>query len=340
MKLFERNALSNMKDGIAAFVIPFWSSGNEVYMNYLNQAVSSIMKQTDSRFHIYIVDDCSDEPSVKKSLTELEKGNEKITVLYAKENKGPGTARNIGVRQAATDGCPFICFLDSDDMANEKRVETSRKIFLEKEDVDVVYSTFSVVSEVNEPVLREKLVEGVKIILSDMENRPLYGEDTWKSIVVERDNLTIPSALNVRTELAFAVPFPEHVRFHEDTYTWLRYSGIGGNFYYEESIASLYRIPQNKKGSESRERAGGIEEFNRMRCKIIMQGLESAMEYAQQRGQVAEEEKDDYRVRFLLNVASMIAVEGTLNVSQELVDWAKRINDEKWQMYYKNYFAE
>lgn len=338
MKLFERNDELSIMENDAAFVIPFWSSGSEEYFDYLKQAVDSIYRQTDSRFHIYIVDDCSDNPLVKKELLELEKSSDKVSVIFAPENKGPGTARNIGTRQAIKDGCAFICYLDSDDMAHERRVEVARRILAEHKEVDVVYSTFHVVDEKNEFVPKDNLVEGVKIILNDMQNRPLNGQDAWKSIVIERDNLTIPSALNVRSELASKVPFPEHVRFHEDTYTWLRYSGIGGCFFYEESIPSLYRIPQNKKGSESRERAGGIEEFNRMRCKIIMQGLESAMEYAERRGEVLEEEKDEYRVRFLLNVASMISKEGTTNVVNELIEWAGNINNETKNQFYDLYF--
>lgn len=82
--------------------------------------------------------------------------------------------------------------------------------------------------------MKEKLVEGIRVTLKDLANRPLYGYDSWKDIATERDALTIPSALNVRTELAYAVPFPEHVRFHEDTYTWIRYAG--GYVFYLDSI--------------------------------------------------------------------------------------------------------
>lgn len=331
MKLFEKNMKLDVEHGNAGFVIPFWSKEMNERIDYLNDAVDSIMKQSDQKFHIYIVDDDSPSEEVKDYLRELEKHNEKITVIFANDNKGPGRCRNLGIKAAYKDNCPFICFLDSDDMAHKDRVAVARKKFLEEEEVDIVYSHFDVVDEKNQPVEFSKLIEGIKIILTDMETRPLYGYDVWKSIVVERDNLTIPSALNVRTELAIEIPFPEQYRFHEDTYTWLRYSGYGAYVYYENSIPSLYRVPQNKAGSESRDRAGGIEEFNRMRCRIIIEGLSDAMDFAMKRGQVKEDEKMDYKIKFLLNVASMIAKEGTMNVVNELVEMASQLDKDKFE---------
>lgn len=340
IKLFNRNEKFHMEEGMAAFIIPFWSEGKTERIEELEQAIGSIMCQSDEKFHIYIVDDNSPDLEVRKNLVRIEQSNPKITVIFANENKGPGAARNLGINQAYRDHCPFICFLDSDDLSHPNRVEEARKKFLEQEEIDVVYSTFQVVDEENKPVMQEKLVEGIRVTLKDLANRPLYGYDTWKSIATERDALTIPSALNVRTELAYAVPFPEHVRFHEDTYTWLRYAGAGGNVFYLDSIPSRYRIKQNARGSESRERAGGIEEFNRIRCRVIMQGLEFAMDDAKRRGQVEDKQMDDYKIKFLLNVAAIISKEGTLNVVEELINWAKSISSEKYELYCEQYHIQ
>lgn len=340
MKLFNQNTEFDMVNAKAAFVIPFWSEGKKEWFVYLNEAVESIMCQTDQNFHIYIVDDHSSSEEVKEQLRRLERENSKITVIWAKKNKGPGAARNLGIRQAYADKCPFVCFLDADDMAHPQRVEAARNIFIKDNEIDVVYSAFQVVDENKNLVEQEKLVEGIKRNLKDLAQKPLYGYDTWKFIATEWDNLTIPSALNARTELAYAVPFPEHVRFHEDAYTWLRYAGAGADIFYLDSIPSRYRIVQNAKGSESRERAGGIEAFNRLRCQVIMEGLELTMDDAKKRGQLEEDKRNDYKIKYLLNVAAILKKEGTLNIMEELLSWAKQISENKFELYKKQYFIE
>src|SRR5947207_15416815 len=44
-------------------------------------------------------------------------------------NRGPGACRNRGVAAAVGEECPFVSFLDSDDVADLQRVEAAREIF-------------------------------------------------------------------------------------------------------------------------------------------------------------------------------------------------------------------
>ena len=89
---------------------------------------------------------------------------------------------------------------------------------------------------------------------------------------MDRDNLTIPSSLSVTTRMAQAVPFPEDARFHEDMHTWLRYSASGADILFTPDTPSRYRILTADKGSSSRERAGGIDAYNRLRANSFQAG--------------------------------------------------------------------
>jgi len=324
--------------GKAAVIIPFWDDGQSFRMQYLNQTLSSILEQTDTNINIYIVDDCSGYEKTRENLEQLSDKHPNLFVLYAPENKGPGVARNLGIARAYQDGCPFISFLDADDMFDKDRIRQIRQTFINDSKIDIIYTNFIAVDEENVPVSTDNLVESIKQIQNYMKSAPLEGYDVWKELAVTRDTLTIPSALSVRTELAYKVPFPKGVRFHEDSHTWLRYSAYGANVKYLDGVETRYRVPQKSSaGSESRERAGGRESFNRLGTEVITDGLNQALNYAVDRNIITENDKDYYRVRLLLNLASIIEKEDTPIVVKELLVKAeklsKQIFDENKNLY-------
>lgn len=331
------NYLQQFETGPAAFVIPFWSDGKSYRIKYLDQSLTSIFEQTDNNWKIYITDDASTSQSAKNYLSHLENSSKKIKIIYSDTNTGPGAARNKSIRQAYLDNCPFICFLDSDDIASKTRVAEVRKIFIKDPESSVVYSSFKVINEDNELVPYDNLIEGLKIILHDLTDNPLEGFDIWITLATEKDTLTIPSALNVRTSLAYTYPFPEFARFHEDTHTWLRYSASGAKIVYNPNIPSLYRVPQRSSGSESRDRAGGREAFNRLRSQIIMKGLEEAIELGWKRGIISGDQALEIKTRYLLNVAAMIKKEGTINVAQDLILQAQVISKAHFELFKDKY---
>jgi len=327
----------SMESGDAAFIIPFWSDGKPHRVKYLNQTLESIFGQTDKNWKVYLIDDASPYEPDKAYLKELEEKDKRINVIFSKNNTGPGAARNKGIQAAYREQCPFVCFLDSDDIAASNRAEEVRKVFLSDRDASVVYSSFNVIDEDNMLVPEDKLLEGIRIIISDMKTRPLEGYDSWIDIATERDTLTIPSALNAKTQLAVRYPFPEHVRFHEDTHTWLRYSAAGAKMVFLPQIPSKYRIPVKAAGSESRERAGGIEAFNRLRVETIMQGLDEAINIAQRRNAIDCSKGLEIKTRFCLNVASIIKDEGTIGIAKELLEQARYISKEYFDTFKDKY---
>jgi hypothetical protein len=313
-------------NGPAGFVVPFWTDGKPKRLRYLREALDSIAAQTDPNYLVFVVDDHSTAKADHLALAEWARVDARMRLVWAPDNRGPGRCRNLGVQEALRAGCPFVCFLDSDDRAHPRRVERVRGAFRDTTDVDVVYSTFSVIDEEGATVPRDRLINGLRIILRDLDTHPLEGRDIWITLACERDTLTIPTALNVRMSLAAAVPFPEQFRFHEDTHTWLRYSARGAMMKYDPEIPSQYRVPQMSQGSESRERAGGIEAFNRLRAQVILQGLREAVGMGEARGIIDKEGGMEVQVRYLLNVASMIRREGSMTVASDLVRQAKDLS--------------
>tara|TARA_R110002126_G_scaffold36678_6_gene111228 strand:- start:69 stop:1022 length:954 start_codon:yes stop_codon:yes gene_type:complete len=90
-------------------VIPCFNDGA-----YLAESVGSVLAQQGGfeLCEVLVVDDGSDDPQTLEALTEIAK-HPKVITAPNEEQKGPGGARNTGVRRATGD---WIVFLDSDDI--------------------------------------------------------------------------------------------------------------------------------------------------------------------------------------------------------------------------------
>jgi hypothetical protein len=322
---------------LGAFVIPFWSDGAPHRLRYLREAIDSVRAQSDPDVLAIVVDDGSESRADVHELLRWAAYDSRLVIRRCTDNQGPGRCRNVGVALARELGAPFVCFLDADDVAHPDRVRTVRATLAADPAADIVYSGFDVVDEHGAPVPTDRLVGGIRTLAEEIAHRPLSGYECWIAIAVERDNLTIPSALSVRTALAAAVPFPESYRFHEDTHTWLRYSASGAKIVYRPDIPTRYRVPHPGKGSESRDRAGGTEAFNRLRAQTIGEGLAEAVAMAVRRGVVTQREGLTIRTRYLLSVAGMLRQEGSTAIASDLVVQARLLSPEDYRAYRHRY---
>ena len=86
------------------------------------------------RTKIVIVDDCSTDDSFRSAKSLAGAGKE-IKVLQTERNRGPGAARNLGVKAAATE---LLCFCDADDLYFENHIYTCFQIMSEDPRADAV----------------------------------------------------------------------------------------------------------------------------------------------------------------------------------------------------------
>ena len=80
-------------------------------LSLIKECVQSILKHTDIRSCLIIVDNASEEDT--KAYLEALKGNDRVDVklIFNKENLGPGKARNLALKEMSAD---YACFVDSD----------------------------------------------------------------------------------------------------------------------------------------------------------------------------------------------------------------------------------
>lgn len=103
---------------------------------YLNQCVDTILNQTFTDFELILVNDGSTDFSYKICKGYVEKDHR--VRLLSQENKGPGSARNLGIENANGD---FITFVDSDDYVSVNYLEKMHHT-QEKYNCDVVMTAY------------------------------------------------------------------------------------------------------------------------------------------------------------------------------------------------------
>ena len=100
---------------------------------YINEAVSSVRKQTYPNIELIIINDGSDDIRTLKALRELQ--DEGVVVIES-GNLGPAGARNLGIKHASGQ---YILPLDSDDTIEPTYIEKAVKIIEQDETLGGVY---------------------------------------------------------------------------------------------------------------------------------------------------------------------------------------------------------
>ncbi len=93
---------------------------------YLKRAMTSVLEQTRPPEELIIVDDGSTDYTTE--IVQHVAGRAEFPVrLLRRENRGAAAARNVGINHASGD---ILCFLDSDDWWNKKKIELQLKAML------------------------------------------------------------------------------------------------------------------------------------------------------------------------------------------------------------------
>ncbi len=93
---------------LVGVVIPLYNQGR-----YLEEAVRSVLAQTEPRWEMIIVNDGSTDDSLKLAKAILRDVDDPRIRLVSQANSGKGKTRNRGVTATSA---PFVCILDADDM--------------------------------------------------------------------------------------------------------------------------------------------------------------------------------------------------------------------------------
>ena len=121
----------------ASIIIPYFKK-----KIFFEKTIQSIFKQTYKNFEAIIIYDDEDKGELN-FVKKLIKNDKRFRLIVNKKNLGAGESRNIGIRSAKG---KYICFIDADDIWNNKKLELQIK-FMVKRNISFSHSSYEIVDD-------------------------------------------------------------------------------------------------------------------------------------------------------------------------------------------------
>lgn len=189
--------VSNFSDSLplVSVVIPFYSN-----VNWLVEALDSIVKQQYETLEIIIVDDGS--AYGKELNSAIKNKNYQLDIrIIRKKNGGPAAARNLGMIESQG---KYIAFMDSDDIWLQNKLKIQIAL-LEKNGSDWSQHSYYYLGKNGSSKL---------ITTSQYTNERLF-QDSFISLKIQTSTVVVRTSV-VKDKYKLKVAFPENQRFGED----------------------------------------------------------------------------------------------------------------------------
>lgn len=229
---------------------------------YIQDVLSDLIKQTYSNIQIIVVDDGSTDGSRK--IVESFMVTDKRICLVISENRGPSSARNLGIEYAEGE---FVRFIDSDDRIPIDSMENLVMPFLKDQEVDLVIGNYICTAEKNyytgETIREEKKTaeEFAKMFVSQVKS--FYFGVPWNKLykkeIFDRNHIR----------------FDEKIRWCEDFLFNIEYYKSCNNIYFVNKKQGVYNYFEREGGITVKLSDWSQTEINR----IDKLRYEKALEY-------------------------------------------------------------
>ena len=192
--------------------------------DYVINTLSSAVNQTKIPKELIVVDDGSTDNTLLKVGKFFNNCSNLNTFLVKIPHKGPGAARNAGIKQATGD---WIAFIDSDDLWNSNKISEVSKIIVEHPEVNFIFH--------NEDY---KKLDGTKIKFHDFSN--IYQQDESLALQLWRGCMIHTSTVVCRKDLLLDCGlFDEKLMSSQDWELWIRMSPHI-RFYHVRNVLGTY----------------------------------------------------------------------------------------------------
>jgi teichuronic acid biosynthesis glycosyltransferase TuaG len=114
------------KDILVSVIVPVYNASK-----YISETLLSLENQDFKSFEVFFINDCSnDTVQLLKILNPVIKRNSNFKYFEFTSNQGVAVARNFGMSKSRS---RYICFLDSDDVWNSKKLSTQVDFMLKND---------------------------------------------------------------------------------------------------------------------------------------------------------------------------------------------------------------
>ena len=117
-------------------VLPNYNS-----QKYLEETLNSIITQNYKDWNLQIIDDNSNDETLK--ILRRFENNKNINITYLKKNMGAGYCRNLAIEKSNS---KYIAFIDSDDIWEKDKLSSQIK-FMEQNNIKFSYTSYCALNE-------------------------------------------------------------------------------------------------------------------------------------------------------------------------------------------------
>ncbi len=211
---------------------PFFSVIITAYnkAKFLKRALDSLLAQSEECWEGVIIDDGSEDetPRIAEEYLSLEP---RLSFLR-QPNKGPGAAKNAGIKRASG---KYITFLDADDEYKTNHLEERKKLLLNKTDIDLLWGGFEVIGDNSVPNIKEP------------------------SETIPINKCFVGGTLVIKTQLAKKLEFPV-LRFGDDVEFYNRAKKSGANIEKINFETYVYRRDTGESICDEINKGKGLDE--------------------------------------------------------------------------------
>lgn len=214
-----------------SMIVPMYNAEN-----YIKKTIASLQNQTYSSIEIILVDDGSTDHTLD-ICKEAAHDDPRIKII-AKENGGPSSARNAGIKEAQGE---FIVFCDADDNLHLDFCENAFEL-LEKEKYDLIVFGITNILISNNKESRQDVFLPSCSSISHEDSLPIFLDLMIKGIAQG------PCAKIYKSEIikGNTLTFDDQIFFGEDTLFNLQYMKNTNTMYVSEKCLYEYIQRENK----------------------------------------------------------------------------------------------
>lgn len=203
-------------------------------VEYIKEAVDSILFQTFQDFEIVVVNDNPKRTDYRRLFESY--NDNRIKYHQNKENMSLAGAMNVA---ASLTKARYLARMDADDIAEPDRLEKEYNV-LKSGKYDLVFSRYSFIDEKSTPCLRDRRID-------------YYPPEQLKRVMLERPLIHHPTVM-MTSEILQKVGGYRKLIAAEDRDLWLRMQYEGCRFYMLEDSLLRYRINAGSISYQKRQR--------------------------------------------------------------------------------------
>lgn len=228
-------------------IIPVYNQGR-----FILDAIKSVESQTLKPNNIFVINDGSTDNTETVVLEYKDQCSIPLSYIR-KDNSGPNSARNIGLKNSRAD---FVAFLDADDVWLEYKLKEQMNIFEQSNfrELGLVYGKYDTIDEKNNPS---------KDMVLEIDQR--FKGNAYSALLEENKILGSASCVLIKREVFDNVGlFDENLRFAEDWEMWLRISEKYTVDFSEKLLVHIRRHPLNTSSSRIRQIIGLFKFYKKL----------------------------------------------------------------------------